>query len=185
MRAKRAVIGVAAVLGGLLIGGVSAFGAGASSTPTGGTVHVILQPSGKGTGKILITGAIGDYGTSLDIDKDGKPDPNSGNYGKITLSKGTFEINRTTLDADANKVSPPVDQATCSAELSVTGPVTTFDGTGLYKGISGTVNVTESYGFIGSFYTSGKKKGQCNESNNAPTVAQLGTVVGTGTVKFT
>jgi hypothetical protein len=44
--------------------------------------------------------------------------------------------------------------------------------------------ITESYGGIGSRYTSGAKKGLCNTSNNAPLAAQLGTVEGTGTVKF-
>jgi hypothetical protein len=185
MRARSAMMGVAVMLGGLLIGGASAGAAGGSSMPAGGAVRVILQPSANGgKEKILITGAIGDYGTSLDIDKDGKPDP-SGHYSKVTLTRGTFEVNSTALGAALNKASPVVnDQATCSAEISATGPVTVFDGTGLYKGISGTVNATETFGFIGSRYTSGTKKGQCNESNNAPTVAELGTVVGTGTVAF-
>jgi hypothetical protein len=179
------MIGVAAMLGGLLICGASVGTAGAASTPTGGPVRVILQPTANGgKEKILITGAIGDYGTSLDVNKNGKPDPN-GHYSNVTLTQGTFKVNSTILAADANKASPVVnDQATCSAEISVTGPVTLFDGTGLYTGLSGTVTVTETFGFIGSRYTSGKKKGQCNESNSAPTVDELGTVVGAGTVAF-
>jgi hypothetical protein len=57
-------------------------------------------------------------------------------------------------------------------------------GTGLYAGIHGTIRITESFGFIGSTYKSGPKKGQCNMSNSAPTVAQMATVYGSGTVSF-
>jgi hypothetical protein len=46
------------------------------------------------------------------------------------------------------------------------------------------VQLTESFGFIGSTYKSGAKKGKCNMSNNAPTLAQMGTVYGRGTVSF-
>ena len=57
-------------------------------------------------------------------------------------------------------------------------------GTGLYAGIHGTIRITESFGFIGSTYKSGPKKGRCNMSNSAPTVAQMATVYGSGAVSF-
>jgi hypothetical protein len=57
-------------------------------------------------------------------------------------------------------------------------------GTGLYAGIHGTIRLTESFGFIGSTYKSGAKKGKCNMSNSAPALAEMGTVYGTGTVSF-
>jgi len=117
VRAGSAVIGVAAVLGGLLFGGTSAFGA---SAPAGGSVKVFGIPSLNGSGgTILITGAVGDHGKTLSIDQDGKPDAN-GNYVKVTLKKGTFEINKTALDAKAKNVSPTGDLATCSGGFSVT-----------------------------------------------------------------
>ena len=62
--------------------------------------------------------------------------------------------------------------------------IAVVSGTGLYAGIHGTVQLTESFGFIGSTYKSGSKKGQCDMSNNAPAVAQMGTVYGKGTVSF-
>jgi hypothetical protein len=67
--------------------------------------------------------------------------------------------------------------------VSVTAPVTLLDGTGLYKGISGTLNATESIGFIVSRYPSGsgKSAGRCDRYK--PT-AQLGTIEASGTVKF-
>ena len=184
MRAGNAVIGAAAVLGGLLIGGTSAFGAGASSTPAGGSIKLYATPSLNGSGgTVLLTGAIGDNGTTLNIDQDGKPDTN-GNYVKVTLKKGAFEINKTTLDAKAKNVTPTGDLATCSGGFSVTAPVTLLDGTGHYKGITGTVKVTLTYAFVLPRFASGKHKGQCNEGKNVPPVALYDSVKGSGTVQF-
>ena len=66
--------------------------------------------------------------------------------------------------------------------MSAATPI--ISGTGLYAGIHGTVKITESFGFIGATYKSGAKKGQCNMSNSASTVAQLATVYGSGTISF-
>ena len=183
MRAGRVVVGVA-VVGGLLIAGTSAVGAGAASTPKGGSVHVLVEPTGSGAGgKILFTGAIGDQGTTINVDQNGKPDPN-GNYAKVTLSNGTFEVNLTTLLAKTRSQNPPVDKATCSASISATAPITVLNGTGLYAGITGTLHATERGGFIGPRYTSGNKQGQCNLSNSAQPVGLMILVYGTGTVHF-
>jgi len=131
----------------------------------------------------VVTGAIGDFGKTLSINQNGTTNAN-GNYVKITLKKGTFEVNSTALNAAATNVQPTVNDATCSASGSVIGTVTLFNGTGLYQGISGTLNVTETFAFIGPVYTSGPKKGQCNESNNAKALAQFASITGTGTVSF-
>lgn len=179
MRSRRATLGVAAAVGGLVIGGASALGA--SSAPAGGHIDVFIQVEGKGAGKVLITGAIGDAGTVGSIDKNGTSDP-QGDYGTVTLSQGSFEVNKTALEKAINKLSPNVNSATCSAGISLTVPITVFDGKGLYKGISGTLKDTEFVGFISPRYTSGKNKGQCNL--NTQPAAQLGLVVATGTVSF-
>ena len=181
MRAGNAVIGAAAVLGGLLIGGTSALGA---STPAGGSIDFLATGSANGAGgKILVTGAIGDHGKTLNIDANGKPDPN-GQHVKVTLTQGTFEVAANALDAKTNKASPTFNHATCSAALSATGPVTLLDGTGLYKGITGTVNINISIAFLLPRYTSGKHKGQCNTGNNATPVAASELIHGAGTVQF-
>jgi hypothetical protein len=130
-----------------------------------------------------MTGAIGDYGNALTIDKNGTPDPN-GNYVKVTLQKGGFEINSTTLNAKANKAQPTFDTATCSAALYVAGPLTLSNGTGLYSGIAGTLTVSETAAFILPRYTGGKNKGECNTSNSAQPVKQYASIIGTGTVSF-
>jgi hypothetical protein len=183
MRAVEAAVSVA-VLGGALLGSSPAFAATRPSTPANGPVKLFATPSADGLhATILMTGAIGDYGNALTIDKNGTPDAN-GNYVKVTLQKGGFEINSTTLNAKANKVQPTFNTATCSAALSVAGPVTLFDGTGLYAGIDGTLTVTEVAAFILPRYTSGKNKGNCNTSNNVQPVEQYGSIIGTGTLSF-
>lgn len=162
----------------------AAFGAGTPSAPAGGSIQIFsFSTSPGGIGSILITGAIGDHGKTLPTNKGGKPDPN-GDYVKVTLTKGTFEINATKLNAKANHASPKFSQASCSAALAVTSPVTLLNGTGLYKGITGTVHVTASDAFILPRLTSGTNAGQCNESNSAQPVASLQLVEGTGTVRF-
>ena len=177
MRVARPVL-VVAMLGSVLLLATVAFGA---STPPGGSVHVFATPGPTGT--ILLTGAIGDYGKTLDIDANGKVDP-KGPYVKVNLKQGTFEINAVALNIRLAKLNPPVNKTTCSAEGSGTGSVTLLDGTGLYKGISGTLNVTVTFAAIAPRLTSGKNKGQCNLSNSAQPVDQDGWITGTGTVKF-
>ena len=150
----------------------------------GGAINVFVTPSNDGIhGPIVITGAIGDYGQTLNMDKNGKTDA-KGNYVMITLQKGTFEINITALNAKTKNAQPTVDKATCSFQFSGTGPVTLFKGTGLYKGISGTVNIAITFAGVGPLFKSGKNKGQCNLSNSAQPLAQYGSIKGTGMVKF-
>ena len=179
LRGATAALGVA-ILGSLLLGGAAAVGAAA---PAGGSIRIFATPSNGPTGTILIVGAIGDSGKTLTIDKNGAVNPN-GNYVKITLKKGTFEVNSTALNAVANNLQPTVNAATCSGYISASAPVTLFGGTGLYTGIAGTVKITETFAFILPRYTSGSKKGQCNESNNAQPIAQYSSIIGAGTVRF-
>ena len=152
--------------------------------PAGGPIYVHVTP-GNGTGNqpIVVTGAIGDYGTTLNVDKNGKPNSN-GHYAKVTLKKGTLEVNLTLLSAKQAKAQPHFDKTTCSFTFAVTAPVTLFNGTGLYAGLSGRVNSTVTFGFVGPVYTSGAHKGQCNASNNAKPLAQWGSIMGPGVVKF-
>jgi hypothetical protein len=181
MRGVKAAL-AAAMLGGLLMHAAGAFGAG---MPAGGSVRLFATPedsSGLHT-SVLFTGAIGDHGQALTINKNGTANSN-GDYVKVTLKKGTFEIDSSTLNAKANTSRPVGNNTTCSASLSVTGPVSLFDGTGLYTGIAGTLTVTETFAYIGSRYANGAKKGQCNESNSARPIAQYSSITGTGAVDF-
>jgi hypothetical protein len=184
MRVAIAAIRVA-VLGSVFLGGSPAIAAAVPSTLAGGSVKLFATPSNGLHSTILMTGAIGGYGNALAIDKNGRADPH-GNYVKVTLHKGGFEINSTALNAKTNNLGnqTPINKATCSMAASVSAPVTLLDGTGLYSGITGTLHVTITEAFILPVYASGKNKGQCNESQNAQPVAAYGSIIGSGTVSF-
>jgi hypothetical protein len=183
MRVAKMALGVAATVSlSLLVPATVALGA---SAPAGGKVNVFVTPSSANgpKGTIVVTGAIGDFGKTLNVTKSGKPDAN-GAYVKITLQQGSFLVNATKLDAKTNHLQPTVNKATCSVSASGTGPVTLSNGAGLYAGISGTLQITVKFAFIGPRFSSGPHKGQCNESNNAPALAQYESITGSGTVSF-
>jgi hypothetical protein len=158
----------------------------ATSTPTGGKVELWVTPGAtQGNGTIIITGAIGDYGkTTGQHNENGTPNKN-GTYGTAQLQKGTFEIDLANVGKAINNASPTVNSTTtCSYVVTATASAAVSNGTGAYKGISGTVEITETFAAISPRLTSGKDKGQCNESNSANPVAQWGSVTGIGTVSF-
>jgi hypothetical protein len=179
MRLGKTTVGVAGLLACLIVGASVALGAGSSATPARGRIQLFVQPAqSQGNGKVLFTGAVGDFGSSHSVTSDGKK------FTTATLVKGTIKLDLTAVSGKADNANPTFDAATCSGSVSVSAPAPILSGTGLYAGIHGTVKITESFGFIGSTYKSGPKKGQCNMSNNAPTVAQMATVYGSGTVSF-
>jgi hypothetical protein len=173
------------LLAALVVAGVAAATASAVVPPKGGPIALFATISPTSTpGKIVLAGAIGDWGKVASIDKNGKPAEN-GNFVKVTLSKGTFEIDATVLNKKTANPRPQVQSGvTCSIAASGSGPVKFFNGTGLYKGISGTANVTMTFTGVGGRYQSGAKKGQCEEDNSGQPLAMLGSVIGRGTVQF-
>jgi hypothetical protein len=175
----------AAALGGTL--GVGAAAATASpsprsTSPTHGTLHVWVTPSDGAVEQILFAGVIGDHGTATSIDKDGTVDMN-GNFVKIKLAHGTFEVNAVALNQKLNHLQPTFDRATCSTWATGSGNVTLFDGAGAYAGISGTVRITTSFAAVFPRFATGPKKGQCN-SNGAPVAQFQAPLEGSGNVSF-
>ena len=166
-----------------VLGSAAAGTAKTAAPPKAGPIAILATLDNDGpTSKIIVAGAIGDWGTAVTIDQNGKPDPN-GNYVKVTLKKGGFEIDSTALNKVTANPQPQVaSDATCSVSASGSAPVTLFNGTGLYQGISGTADATLTFTGVGGRYASGPKKGQC-ERNNTP-LAVLATVVAHGTVHF-
>lgn len=177
MRGIKAVLGLV-IVGSMLLIATAAFGA---SMPMGGSVYVYAVPGPTGT--ILLTGAIGDYGKTVNVNASGKVDP-QGRYVKVTAKHGTFEINAVALNVKLGNLQPTINKTTCSAEGAGTGSVSLLDGTGRYQGLSGTLNVTATFAFIGPTFMSGKHKGQCNLSNSAQPLDQYSWITGSGTVKF-
>jgi hypothetical protein len=163
--------------------GVAVGAASAAATPKGGPIALFATVGASPSGKIVLAGAIGDWGKVASVDENGKPDDN-GNFVKVTLKKGTFEIDATAINKKMANPRPQVQSdVTCSVSASGSGPVRLFDGTGLYHGISGTVKVTMTFTGVGGRYQSGAKKGQCEQDNGAP-LAMLGSVTGRGAVQF-
>jgi hypothetical protein len=159
-------------------------GPSAAAAPEGGSVALYASSGNNGSQHVVVVGAIGDYGTAVDVNKNGKPNPN-GNYVKLKLKKGTFEIDVTAMKKAADSAQEPQvsSNATCSAAFTANAPGTFLNGTGLYKGISGTADLTLTFGGVGSRYKSGPKKGQCKQGDPSPR-ASYGFVTGQGTVSF-
>lgn len=163
---------------------VSVVASDAAPAMTAGAVHVWVTPGKGAVDRILLSGVIADDGTATSIDKDGKVDQN-GDYVKIALKHGGFEVNATAFNKKAATQQPTEDKNTCSAWATVSGPVTLYNGTGAYAGISGTVHITTSFAFLLPRFKSGAKQGQCNTGNNANPVAEFdGDIIGSGQISY-
>jgi hypothetical protein len=173
-------VAAVAVTAALLTTSASAAG----TMPAGGVIGIYATPGMKAVARIVITGAIGDYGTATTIDKDGKVAQNGG-YVRIVLKHGGFEVNSIALNKKADDARPTTNSgATCSFSVSVPGVVTLFNGTGMYAGLHGSARVTETFAGVGPRYASGPKKGKCNMSNNARPLAFWSGIDGLGKVTF-
>ena len=153
-------------------GGGAARATDTASTSTSGPIKFFVTTFSNGTGNIIVTGAIGDYGTTAA----------SGNYLKVTLHHGGFELNVAKLIAAESGSAPALDPATCSGVSSVTAPAPVLDGKGTYREIAGTVNVTETIAFILPRYTSGRHINQCDD--NTQPIDAYSPITGSGKIKF-
>jgi hypothetical protein len=110
-----------------------------------------------------LTGTIADYGTSVKTTAAGKPDAKGG-YSEARLQSGTILLDRRPLQAAiaVGTDHAHVDLASCSLHGSATATMPIVSGTGAYAGISGSVRFT--FAEIGTKFTSGSHKGQCNKA---------------------
>jgi hypothetical protein len=157
---------------------------GATPKTTTGTIHILASLnllSSSPNIPVIVTGVIGDYGTATTIDANGKLDQN-GNYEKVVLKKGTFEINSTAINKVTNSEEPTFNKVNCSGWQQLSGPpaITLFDGTGAYAGIKGSLIQSQTFALVGPTL----KDGKCNPSQNAAPLAAYGIITATGTVTF-
>jgi len=181
-RVVKAALVLSVLLGGLFVGGEAALGA----SPSSGTIKVFVTPNGSGNGgPVVITGVIGDYGGSANANASGKPQKKGG-YELLLLKKGTILVNGSQFNKATNNAQPTdFNQTTCSGTVVASAPAPIVSGTKAYTGITGSLTLTATFAFVGPFYTSGSKKGQCNTSNNGPNPPGIfATITGTGTVSF-
>lgn len=160
---------------------VPMLGVAASTTQaavTRGVVQVWVTPGRGPTSSIVLTGAIGDYGTSLYVDKTGKVTAN-GQYQKVTLQHGGFMVNTVALSQKALVANRHVNTATCSFHFAVTANATVFGGTGTYQAIRGVFRMTERFAGVGAV-----DSGQCTLPSSARMLALWGSITGQGAVTF-
>jgi hypothetical protein len=127
----------------------------------------------------VLTGAIGDYGKAVSVNADGTVNPEHTSELEFTLSRGSFRLDIAALDRQfvAAFSRFPTDVATCSGVIAVTrrAPVVTGSGTGAYRGITGTFDVTITIAEVDA-------KLHCNGSS--PFLGQQVVMSGTGVVSF-
>jgi hypothetical protein len=160
----------------------TATAAASAPAPANGTVHVWVTPGKAAVDQIVLTGAIGDYGTATSITKSGKV-TQQGQYVKVALTHGTFEVDAVPFNQALNKLMPKVNSANCSAWGEGSGDITLYDGTGAYAGISGKIKMSTNFAAVLPRFTSGAKKGHCNLNGN-PARQFQGALLGVGKVAF-
>lgn len=178
-----AVAIAAAVFGGLL-GGAAA----AASAATSGTTKVFVTPndttSPKHPGKIMLTGAIGDYGTVTNATSAGKPTGKKNSktpYRLLKLQKGTILVNIATFQSKltgAFSTMSGFNTTTCSQAIAATGSISVVSGTGAYTGITGSFVMTAHIAGI----TKRTKSGGCTTKTTTPSAATYESIIGSGTV---
>ncbi len=153
----------------------TAAGPGASGTAR----FLDYQDNDGPTSTAVLTGAIGDYGKAVSVNADGTVNPEHSSELEFTLSRGTFRLDIAALDRQfvAAFRRFPTDVATCSGVIAVTrqAPVVTGSGTGAYRGITGTFDVTFTIAEVDA-------KLHCNGS--IPFLGQQVVMSGTGAVSF-
>ena len=182
MRKSIAVLFAVAAIGGSTAAIASASNEnnqalGAGSTPQGGALQIFGTESSALDTKLLFTGAVGDHGSAVTLNMAGKPDPH-GTIEKVTLQKGSFVIDTTPLGTKLGKMKPTVNSETCTILLAATGPTKVEEGTGLYAGISGHLNIR----FTVATLQPRAKNGKC--ALTAKPVSQYTAIIGSGSVTF-
>jgi len=94
---------------------------------------------------VVLSGAVGDYGQAVTVFPNGKVDPEHQHQLSLRLKKGSFRVHFARLDkAIVAATSRWAKNPTCSFHANVTAPtpVVAGSGTGLYKGIKGSLTLT-------------------------------------------
>jgi hypothetical protein len=112
-----------------------------------GTVHFIgYSKNSDGPGlTVIVTGAIGDYGPAVTVHPNGTIDPEHTSELRLGLKHGSFRLNIASLHKKLEDVTSHWKTTpTCSFHANATAatPVVAGSGTGSYRGISGSVNMT-------------------------------------------
>lgn len=175
MKAIRVAAGVAAL--------VAASAASAVAMPahaaSGGKVSIFVSGSNSSHQKVLLAGAIGDWGTGISVDANGKPDPN-GSFEKLKLHKGSLLVDATKFNAAGEKPRPVLQsQASCSGAFAWSGPATIVSGTGAYKGATGRFKMSGIFAGV-----SRRTNGRCDFAGNTQPLAFYLSITGSGRINL-
>ena len=163
--------------------------AAAAATAKGGAIKVWVVPSNNSTttkhpGKVIFTGAVGDYGLSVNATATGKPQKKKSTYKLLKLKHGTMVVNvsavNTAVNAAFTKAQHTINTTNCSLAISTTAAVPILKGTGAYAGISGSVTFVIAFGAVGPK----TKSGACTMKTTTPALATYQSFLGTGTVSY-
>ncbi len=169
------------VCAAFIVGAAAAPGTvAAAAASKDGEVKIWVTPTSTTTspthpGRVVLTGAIGDYGTTVEATATGTP-KKAGTDTLFRLSKGTILINTSSLTTGGGTTAPSTANTTnCSFVGTVAGLVHITKGTGAYAGITGTITITGTFAAILR-----KKNGACG----GKPLAFYGAVQGSGTVSL-
>lgn len=114
----------------------------------GGTVHLIDYTDNDGAATTaVLTGAIGDLGEGISVSPDGALSTEHTEL-NLTLSQGTFRLDIAAIDKKfltaAGTVPFQHGPKSCSGFMTVNGtaPIIAGSGTGAYRGVHGTFQLT-------------------------------------------
>jgi hypothetical protein len=132
----------------------------AQATPNAHSIHFFdaLPHTKGGVGHVVITGGIGDYGTTRLVPHTGSRTLAGGQVTKVMLKRGTFMLRQGSIHGQ----EPTEASSTCSISQVETWKSHVSHGTGRYAGISGTLDTTVMFAEVSPKFTSGAKKGQCH-----------------------
>lgn len=159
MRGFSGNVGTALVVGVVLVVGATATVAigqedrtvqaaqAAAVRPAGGGVALYLTAESATKSAVVATGAIGDYGTAVSMDRDGHPDPR-GEYERVTLKQGAFTIDGRAFNKSLSRARPSLNPQTCSFVVKGQGPAPVSEGSGTYAGISGALTLRSTFAAI-------------------------------------
>ena len=154
--------------------------AGGGSSAAGGPVQLTGYSNNDGTDlAAILTGTIGDHGKAIRTDAAGRGSARQFARLEIVTSRGSFKLEVTDLAKSLLRGFSqfPTDTSTCSGEVMVSGnsPIVTGSGTGDYRGISGTFQLTITIDEVDPWP-------HC--SSTSPHLAQIVYLRGTGSVTF-
>lgn len=166
--------------------GMAACAIPAANAETSGAVIInIHQTFSEPVGTVVVTGAIGDFGTAQGADAAGRPSKLSpAPVVLLKLRKGTILLDATNTN-QATSTSPLVQNISCSFSLSATTvPLPIIKGTGAYKAVKGSLTASIDLGGITPFYKTGANKGKCDFSNKYLPLASYFNEVAYGTITY-